>query len=426
MKERTLRETVRDDRLRIVTKHLPSTRTALAIVANIGSAYDPPKGEGFFHFFEHMAFQGTIHRNAVVLQELLDRYCLDSGAETAKTRTVYHGESVYTCFPMLCDLFFEMFCNPTFPEDKIEKEKNVVLNEAAMALDDDNYVAWQTTLELLWQQNPIRRFDIGTPEGLSMINRESLRAAHQKWYTPYNSVVLAAGRIDHDKLVEIIEKNMPQIPPGFNPPFPRPYNDECDWQLSERQKIIRRPEREKAVIAFGCKVPRLITTTEQEELERDVLIEMLGQGFSSMLFQEVRDKRGLAYSIGSDSLDISALGSLFYFCAETFPPQVSEVQELMLDVICEFPLHQDHFRNVVGKMRDKYLVRLERPEQWISLMEEMFVDGDHSSSYLNNFIERRRALLQELRFEDIWTLRARYLRPERLVCTIVTNNLSVL
>ncbi|MBU4480431.1 insulinase family protein, partial [Patescibacteria group bacterium] len=188
----SLRETIREDGLRIITKRLPCTkRVRVAVEVGIGSAYDPPEHKGLWHFVEHMAFAGTKLRQSVDINIATSHSLLNFGAYTAKLGITYFGEAVYTRFHELCDLLFDVYLHPIFPKDKIKKEKEIICNEIVEHENNDRHNAYFALCNLLWRKNnPLRSFSAGTPRSVKRINRRILFNAFTKWYVPSNTIVI--------------------------------------------------------------------------------------------------------------------------------------------------------------------------------------------------------------------------------------------
>ena len=196
----TLNETVREDGLRIISKRLTNTkRLNLSVSALVGLAYDGEEREGRFHFWEHMAFKGTKTRSMSELKKQLGRF-LYSNAFTDYTHTTYILKGAAARKEELKDVLFDMYVNPAMPAEEIEKEKGVVLREAADWKDNDSTFAIGEINKLLWRKNPLRRLGVGTEEGMRAINKDSLFADHAEWYRSSNTIVIGVGHVDHDWL----------------------------------------------------------------------------------------------------------------------------------------------------------------------------------------------------------------------------------
>ena len=409
---KTLNKTVREDGLRVITKKLNgSKRVIVCVSALAGSANDPVDKEGLFHFFEHMGFKGTARRSMSDVKEVLG-LLLRSNAYTADLRTTYFGEAVYTKLPLLQDIIFDIYTNSIFPLEEIEKEKEVVLNEAAMREDQDSHKAYSMLGKILWEKNPARRVGVGTAEGLAKIDRKILIDTHKYWYDSSNTVVVAAGRIDHEKFVKESYATFPLSRCNANKVS---WVDEADILPVKRFSVIERKNREKGVVVWGCKIPKL---SDKEKIATYIISSMLGGGFDSLLWSEVREKRGLVYSARSH-LDVNNLASLMTFHADMMPNRVEEVKSLMRDVICDHELREQHFNRVKTVTGDAFLLSQEDLGDWINLIHNKIVDDNQDSAFLDGYINKRIKMLRSISFEEVLEMRKKLLCNERMACAVV-------
>lgn len=414
-RDRSVRETIREDGLRIITKSMPSTkRVRIAVVALVGSAHDPPGKDGLFHFFEHMAFKGTETKTAKELKELFGQYFLVANAATYRLWTSYFGESVYRRTPQLCETIFDMYQNSIFPEEEIEKEKQVVFQEIARNNDSDYHKAFMELSKSLWEKNPLRKYGDGSPEDVRLITREVLQAMHKVWYVPSNTVIIGAGKIDHEALVEKAYLAFPYKEKGVSH---AQWNNECFILPTQKEIIIERPEREKTIVLLGCKIP---SPNEQEKNQLDILLSILAKGFDSLLWNEIREKRGLAYSVGGSSTGYSQLGHYLYFWAETLPKRVAKVKQLLHEIIYEHPINDKcHFQRTKERILDQKEVAGETPAEWYNIILNKILDEKSEVDSLNGYFTKTRNLIKEITHEEVMDLRTRLISPERLVCVVV-------
>lgn len=408
----TLQETVREDGLRVITKRLRGTKRVIVCVSGlVGSAYDPVDKEGLFHFFEHMAFKGTRTKTMSQVKERLGQM-VNSNAYTAALRTTYFGEAVCTKLPLLQEIVFDIYSNSIFPEEEIEKEKEVVLNEAAMYEDNDSYKAYFLLYEMLWARNPQRRVGVGTADGLANINRNILLHAHQYWYAAPNTVVVAVGSIEHEQFAR---DAFAAIPFSESKAELSHWEDEANDLPSDSIKITEKKNREKGVVILGCKVPAL---SEKDADVVKLLSEIIGGGFDSLLWSEVREKRGLVYSAGSH-FNENNLASYLAFSAEMLPKRIDEVKELMADIVCNYPITETHFQRARACLEDTALLSLEDAGDWSRMIHKKIIDDKHDLSSLSGHINKRIKIIHSIAFEEIIEARKKLITPERLACAII-------
>ena len=413
--QKSLQETIREDGLRIITKKVSYTKkTRLAVMALVGSAYDPPGSGGLFHFFEHMAFKGTNTKSYLDIQSLLARYCLSSSASTGKLQTIYWGESVYLNFENTCEIIFDMYQNSIFPKEEFQKEKEVILNEIARNNDDDSHCAYMTLYKLLWKYNPQRNYGTGTPEEVMGITREMLLKAKDQWYVPSNTVVIGTGRLEHSLLVD---KANQAFPIDFRKVAHQYWDDECEQVPDIKEEIIKKSGRQKAIIVFGCKLPIF---SDREMRAAIILGRMLGGGRDSLLHREIRSKKGLAYSV-SGGIYGSRRQSSYFLCvrADVLPQKVEEVKQLMPEIICNYKLDKNHFQIMKERNMDGILVGLESPKDWQDIIIDKIIDNGEKLSCLNHCLARYLKIVSGIKYEEIVEMRKKILKPEKLACVIV-------
>ncbi len=219
-------ETTREDGLHIVTWQVPSLkRVHMSIVAGVGSAYDPPGMDGLLHYFEHMAFKGTAKRTASDIQSFRQRNLLLWNAGTGSTTTRYEAEAVPSKLRLLCDILCDFYFYSLFPEEEIEREKGVIIQEIARCKDNDHLTAQSALRERLWFHNPRRKFGVGTPEGVGKVTRDVLISAKEQWYVPANTTIFVIGNVSCQECCDYINA---QIPLSYASVKHQAWSDEYD------------------------------------------------------------------------------------------------------------------------------------------------------------------------------------------------------
>lgn len=409
----TLNETVREDGLRVITKKLQNTKKViLAVSALAGLSDDHEDKEGLMHFFEHMAFKGTTTKSMKDVKKLLGRFVYPN-AYTDWLRTCYYAVAPHVRTHLLQDIIFDIYLHPVFPQDEIEKEKEVVLNETAKFENYDCSKADNELSKLLWKKNPVRRVSCGTPEGLSKITRETLFEAHRKWYVSSNTAIVAVGNVNHENLVKTA---FAAFPLGSGKITRRVWDDEATENPAEKKTVVERRDRACGVVLFGCKVPRF---SDKEKDVVTILNRMLGHSFDSLLFEEIREKRGYVYSTWSQFTDVTGLAGSLQFCAEMLPARLAEVADLVFDVVCNYKLEEAHFLRTKEAVFDALLIDLEGHYEWLSKINHKVLDEGCELSDLGNYAKKRIKELSGITFEEILDMRKKLITPERLACAIV-------
>jgi len=274
--------------VRVVTEEVPSVRSvALGLWVRTGSRNETPAQAGVSHFLEHLLFKGTARFSAIEISERFDGLGASINAATGKETTHLHARFLDEHTESVFDLLAEMLLAPTYPD--IDSERQVVLEEIAMYDDEPQDRVHDVLAEAVFGEHPLGRRVLGEPEVIASIPVPDIEAYRSDRYAGPQIVVGAAGHLDHDRIVELAERlvNPPAEGGGAQPE----QKLEGDSRLCFLQK-----ETEQYHICFGAPGLR---RDDQRRYPLAVLDAIFGGSTSSRLFREVREKRGLAYSVGS-------------------------------------------------------------------------------------------------------------------------------
>jgi predicted Zn-dependent peptidase len=278
--------------VRVVTEAVPSVRSvALGLWVRTGSRDETPAQAGVSHFLEHLLFKGTERHSAIEISELFDGMGAATNAATGKESTHLHARFLDEHTERAFDLLAEMLLAPALPPDEIDSEREVVLEEIAMYEDEPSDRVHDVLAEAIYGDHPLGRRVLGRSEVIGGIPVPDIAGYHHARYTAPNIVVSAAGHLDHGSLVDLAERyvspaatNGAGAPPNGGPP-------------SEAAKLLFYPkDTEQYHICFGGPG---ISRADERRFALAVLDTIYGGSVSSRLFREVREKRGLAYSVGS-------------------------------------------------------------------------------------------------------------------------------
>ncbi|MGA8217117.1 MAG: pitrilysin family protein, partial [Solirubrobacterales bacterium] len=278
-----------DSGLRVVTEAVPSVRSvALGLWVRTGSRDETPAQAGVSHFLEHLLFKGTKRYSAIEIAETFDGLGAAVNAATGKESTNLYARFLDTHTDEAFDLLSEMLLGPTYPE--IDSEREVVLEEIAMYEDEPQDKVHDVLDRAVFGGHPLGRRVLGEAEVISSIPVPDIDAYHRARYTGQNIVVAAAGNIDHERIVELSRRHVePPVANGDRPEVERPKVDGA--QIAFQQK-----DTEQFHIAFGGAG---IDRGDDRRYALSILDAVFGGSTSSRLFREVREKKGLAYSVGS-------------------------------------------------------------------------------------------------------------------------------
>jgi predicted Zn-dependent peptidase len=278
-----------DSGIRVVTEVVPSVRSvALGLWVRTGSRDETPAQAGVSHFLEHLLFKGTKRYSAIEIAEIFDGLGAAVNAATGKESTNLYARFLDTHTDEAFDLLAEMLLGPTYPE--IDSEREVVLEEIAMYEDEPQDKVHDVLDQAVFGRHPLGRRVLGEAEVISSIPIPDIDAYHRARYTGANIVVAAAGNIEHEKIVELSRAHVePPVADGDPPALEAP-------QVDGAQVAFQQKETEQFHICFGGAG---IDRGDERRYSLSILDAVFGGSTSSRLFREVREKRGLAYSVGS-------------------------------------------------------------------------------------------------------------------------------
>lgn len=280
--------------LRIVLVPMTGNETATVIVmTGTGSRYEDARENGLAHFLEHMFFKGTKKRtSAKAISEELDGVGAVYNAFTAKERTAYYAKVSKQYVDTALDVISDIFLNSALPEKEIEKERGAVIQEIDMYEDMPMRTVDNVFDELIFgKKHPLGRTILGPKENIRSFTRADFAAYHKRNYVPLNTVVCVAGAFDQKKVLKKIEKDFGALAHGNPPNFISFASEQKEPRVAIREKKTDQTHFILGVPAY----PYL----HKDEFALAVLSTILGSGMSSRLFLEVREKRGLAYSVHS-------------------------------------------------------------------------------------------------------------------------------
>jgi predicted Zn-dependent peptidase len=279
-----------DGGLRVVTEAVPSVRSvALGLWVRTGSRDETPERAGVSHFLEHLLFKGTERHSAIEISELFDGMGAAVNAATSKESTQLHARLLDEHVAEAFDLASEMFLAPALPPDEIDSERHVVLEEIAMYEDEPQDRVHDVLAEAIYGEHPLGRRVLGTAEVIGSIPVSEIAAYHRSRYTAPGMVVGAAGHLEHEQIVELARKH---LRPPAEPPAG--LNGAGDPEAVRFRFYPK--ETEQYHVCFGGPG---IARNDERRYALAVLDSAFGGSVSSRLFTEVREKRGLAYSVGS-------------------------------------------------------------------------------------------------------------------------------
>jgi predicted Zn-dependent peptidase len=263
----------------------------VGIWVDVGARDEHDLTNGCSHFVEHMLFKGTPSRSASQIAVELDVLGGMSNAFTSKDATCYYGMVIDSQLPRLVDLLTDFFLHSLFEDEEIEREREVVLQEISMVEDTPEEQVHELFERLLWGVHPLGNTILGSPEVVAAMDRRKLLDHVQTFYTPGRIVIAAAGNVQHQNFCDLISASLSSLPQ----PAATAHNRTAPQEQPAIRKVYVKP-LEQAHVTLGSYG---IAVTSEERYKLMLLNILLGGNMSSRLFQEIREKRGLAYSVHS-------------------------------------------------------------------------------------------------------------------------------
>jgi len=319
------KKTLLPNGVRIITEEIDHVRSAaIGIWVGAGSRDEREGFEGISHFIEHMFFKGTEHRSARALAESLEAVGGQLNAFTTKEYTCYYAKILDEDLDLAIDVLSDMFFSSLFDEKEIEKEKNVVIEEIKMYEDSPDELIHDVFSEHVWNDHPLGKPILGTEESIRSLSRDKIMHFLTEHYAPDNVVISVAGKIKHEDVVAKLSPHFGTFKRGGR----RVLEETPNGHTIE---YYQKKDTEQMHIILG--VPGL-GQDDEDIYAMHIFNNILGGGLSSRLFQEIREQRGLAYSVYSYHSTYVDTG-LFAIYAGTSPKKTQEVIVCILEELME-------------------------------------------------------------------------------------------
>jgi predicted Zn-dependent peptidase len=382
----TVRRSVLPSGVRILTEQVPGAQSvSVSFSVAVGSRDETDNHFGSTHFLEHLLFKGTKKRTALDIAVAFDSVGGSSNASTGKEHTSYYARVQDKALPIAVDVISDMLTSSLIDPEEFETERPVILEELAMNDDDPHDVVHEAFSLAVLGDHPLGRPIGGTIETISSVSRAAVWEHYQQNYRPQDLVVAAAGAVDHQELIQLVEQGL----------------TEAGWDLSLASTPVARRLLNPASISRGAAIRVLqrpisqvnilvgsvgLTVDDPRRYAMGVLNTVLGGGMSSRLFQEIREKRGLAYSVYSFNQAYSDAAS-FGLYAGCSPQKAEQVTSLMLQELekvaqsgitpAEFDLAQG---NISGSLALKFETNQARMSRLATagIVSGEFMDLDES------------------------------------------------
>ncbi|MDJ0853713.1 MAG: pitrilysin family protein [Desulfobacterales bacterium] len=400
-------KTVLPNGIKILTKRMPHVHSvSMGVWVNVGARDEAQRENGLSHLIEHMIFKGTRKRSAYQIAKEFDAIGGQTNAFTAMENTCYHARVLETHLATMVDILTDIFLNSVFDAREVERERPVILQEIGMVEDSPEEYVHILSGRNFWGDNPLGRSILGSPENIVRFDAAAVRGFFQRCYQPERIVVAAAGRVEHQAMVDLISPAFESVVPGNGfpertTPEPRPLVDVCHRQLEQAHICLSTPG---------------IATTDPRRYAFSLMNTIFGGNMSSRLFQEIREKRGLAYSVYSYISSFEDTG-MFGAYAGVEPAKALEVTALIMAGLRRLenePVSPAELRDAQEYTKGSMLLAAENTDnQMVRLAQGEINFGRHIP--LADVVER----IEAVSVEDIQDLATTLFQNDPFVLTVL-------
>jgi predicted Zn-dependent peptidase len=408
--EHNIHREVLPNGLTILSEEMQHIRSvSIGVWIKAGSRDEDSQWNGISHFIEHMVFKGTKHRTAEDIARQVDSIGGNMDAFTAKECVCFNVKVLDEHLPIALDILGDLVLNPVFDAHDITRERGVILEEIKMDEDNPDYLVHEIFTQNFWKDHALGKPILGTKETVRRFDRDPVLAFYGERFIPSNLIICAAGNIKHRQFVDLAAKHFGNMQPaknGFHSPPPKIVS-----------RIILRNKKALEQVQICVGVPSHPIAHERRHASY-ILNTLLGGGMSSRLFQNIRERQGLAYAIYSDLNPYRDTGCLNVY-AGTSRESAAKVVE---SVVSEFrklkkePVAEDELRRAKDQLKGSLMLSLESSTARMSNLarQEMYFNRFQTMDELIEKIERVKA-------EDVTELAGEFFQPDSIAVTVLGN-----
>jgi len=407
---RNIRREVLPNGLAVITEEMEHIRSiSIGIWIKTGSRDEEKEWNGISHFVEHMVFKGTQNRSAEDIARQVDSIGGNIDAFTAKECISFSIKVLDEHLPIALDVLGDLVLNPVFDDQDITRERGVILEEIKMDEDNPDYLVHEIFTQNFWKDHPLGRPILGTRDTVRRFERAPVLDFYQHRFSPGNFIITAAGHLKHEQFVELIHKHFQVMKPvsnGFHSSAP-----------TIVPRIILRNKKSLDQVQICVGVPSYPITHEKRHSSY-ILNTLLGGGMSSRLFQNIRERQGLAYAIYSDLNPYRDTGCLSVY-AGTSRTTASKVVESIVSEFRKLKVERvsdDELRRAKDQLKGSLMLSLESSTARMSNLarQEMYFDRFYG---LDELIEK----IEAVTAEELQTLANTFFQTDNIAVTILGN-----
>ncbi len=394
----------------LVAEHMPHMRSvAIGIWVRAGSRGEPSELNGIAHFIEHMVFKGTSRRSAEQIAREMDSVGGLLDAFTSKEMVSFNAKVLDENLPIAFDVLSDLVLGPVFADEDIDKEKQVILEEIRMEDDNPESLAHEMLTQSFWRGHPLGAPILGTRATVRGFTRASVVNCFQRWYTPANTVITAAGNVHLESLLKLVGKSFAGL--KSNPRTPP--NQRTAPHTHARLITRNKPALEQAHITLAVPSYPLV---HPRRYAASVLNNILGGSMSSRLFQNIRERQGLAYAVFSELNPYSDAGMLSVYAGTSR----STTERVLRSIAGEFArlkrelVVPEELRRAKDQLKGSLVLSLESPGARMSNLarQEMYFGRFFS-------VEELHASIEAVTAEDVQRTALEFFEPRKIAATVV-------
>jgi len=339
--------------VRVITEAMPHVRSvAVGVWIDSGSRRETSEQNGISHFIEHMLFKGTTSRSAEDIARSVDSIGGNLDAFTAKELVCFNTKVLDQHLSQAFDVLADLVLHPMFREEDIEKEKGVILEEIKMEEDSPDYLVHEIFSSNFWKDHPLGKPILGTPQSVKRFDRGMIHAYYEAIYAPANLLVTAAGNLTHDRLVALVREHFETMPP--QPPLA------ADTVPATHARIALRNKKALEQVHLCLGVPSY-PLPHHERFACYVLNTLLGGGMSSRLFQNIRERQGLAYAVFSELSPYRDTGCLSIYAGTSLESARKVVESITNEFrqLKQQPVTDEELRRAKDHLKGSLMLSLE-------------------------------------------------------------------
>jgi predicted Zn-dependent peptidase len=407
---RNIQREVLPNGLTILTEQMDHIRSvSMGIWVKSGSRHEDPTVNGISHFVEHMVFKGTTSRSAEDIARQVDSIGGNMDAFTGKETICFNIKVLDEHLPIAVDVLSDMVLHPVFDGTEITRERGVILEEIKMDEDNPDYLVHEIFTQNFFKDHPLGKPILGTKETVRRFDQEAVLGYYGGKFAPGNLVISAAGNVVHGEFVELLQKQFGQLQPGSN--------GWHDTPPKTNSRIILRNKKalEQVQICVGVPSYRI---SHEKRYASYILNTLLGGGMSSRLFQNIREKQGLVYSIFSELNPFRDTGLLSVYAGTSRESAPKVVQAIVKEFrqLKENPIADEELKRAKDQLKGSLMLSLESSTARMSNLarQEMYYDRFFG---MDEIIER----IQAVTVEDLLQSAAEFFQPQLIAVTVLGN-----